>query len=73
MNHIRIPFRRALRTTRNWAVVQDAEPRTLCGAPVTDTDISYNTAGTKKFRASGWPVCTECAKRRALDAQKVIL
>lgn len=65
MNHIRNHFRRTLRTSRTWTVTRDPRQTTLCGAPVTDGDISYNTAGTKKFRASGWPVCAECAKRRA--------
>lgn len=34
--------------------------RTLCGAPVTDKDVDYATANTKKFRVSGWPCCLEC-------------
>lgn len=33
---------------------------TLCGAPVTDRDVDYTTANTKRFRASDWPVCAEC-------------
>jgi len=38
--------------------------KTLCGADITGKDIPYFTAGTKSFRASGWPVCAECMARR---------
>ncbi len=37
---------------------------TLCGAPVTDKDVDYRTAGTKKFRAGGWGVCIQCLATR---------
>ncbi len=33
---------------------------TLCGEPVTDKDVDWRTANTKKFRAAGWPVCAGC-------------
>lgn len=33
---------------------------TLCGAPVTDKDVDFRTAGTKKFQAGNWPVCEHC-------------
>lgn len=33
---------------------------TFCGAPVTNKDIDFQTANTKKFKASGWLVCAEC-------------
>jgi hypothetical protein len=38
---------------------------TLCGQPITDKDVDYFTAGTKKFRDSNWPVCAECVALRA--------
>lgn len=38
---------------------------TLCGAPVTDKDIDFFTAGTKKFRAGNWPTCPACVARRS--------
>ena len=42
---------------------------TLCGAPITDKDIDYATANTKKFRARGWLVCVAClAKQDELQA-----
>ena len=42
---------------------------TLCGAPVTDKDVDYTVANTKKFRASGWPVCAAClAKQDEMQA-----
>jgi len=60
-----------MRTSRNWAVVKDAESKTLCGAPVTEYDVSYFYGGTKKFQADtfraeqGWVACSACmAKRR---------
>lgn len=34
--------------------------KTLCGAAVTDRDVDYATANTKKFRTSEWPVCAAC-------------
>lgn len=69
--HIRQPFLRSLRTHRNWVAVRDPEPRTLCGATVTDRDVSYTTAGTKKFRASGWPVCAACLARSSASRSRV--
>lgn len=36
----------------------------LCGAPITDKDIDYRLAGTKKFKSSGWPVCMDCKAKR---------
>lgn len=48
---------------------------TLCGAPVTDKDIDYFTAGTKKFLASDWALKQTCGKcldlcdRPTLDAR----
>jgi hypothetical protein len=42
---------------------------TLCGAPITDRDVDYATANTKKFRAAGHPVCAACiAKQDELQA-----
>jgi hypothetical protein len=38
--------------------------KTLCGAPVTDRDVDYFTAGTKKFIGGGWPVCQSCMDKR---------
>ncbi len=37
---------------------------TLCGAPVTDQDVDYATANTKKFRAGGWDVCVACREKQ---------
>jgi hypothetical protein len=45
---------------------------TLCGAPVTDRDVDYITANTKKFRASGWPVCVGCRAKQD-EAQAAII
>ena len=36
---------------------------TLCGAPVTDQDVDFRTAGTKKFKMGGYQVCPECLKK----------
>ena len=45
---------------------------TLCGAPVTDKDVDYATANTKKFRAGGWAVCAAClAKQDEMQASVV--
>lgn len=40
---------------------------TLCGAPITDRDVDFRTAGTKKFTAGvyAWSLCVDCACRRA--------
>ena len=38
----------------------------LCGAPITDQDVDFFTAGTKKFRAGGWPTCPACVAKRSL-------
>lgn len=37
---------------------------TLCGAPITDRDVDYFTANTKRFRTSGWPVCLACRAKQ---------
>lgn len=37
---------------------------TLCGASITDRDIDYATANTKKFRSSNWPVCPACIDKQ---------
>lgn len=37
--------------------------QTLCGEPVTDKDIDFRTANTKKFLAGGWPTCDKCMGR----------
>jgi hypothetical protein len=36
----------------------------LCGAPVTDKDIDFFTAGTKKFKTGNWPTCPDCVRLR---------
>lgn len=45
---------------------------TLCGAAVTDRDIDWQYAGTKKcqeaMRKAQWPVCEICAKLRVTAA-----
>lgn len=37
---------------------------TLCGAAITDKDIDYATANTKKFRASNFPICQACIDKQ---------
>ena len=33
---------------------------TLYRESITDKDVDYATAKTKRFRASGWPTCQRC-------------
>jgi len=47
-----------------------AYAKTLCGAAVTDKDVDLRTASTKKFQASGWPVCQACANLVATEGAK---
>lgn len=58
--HIRAKTYRARRTTHNWTVARqlDAAPRTVCGAPVTDRDLTLRDATTKA--GLEWPVCPAC-------------
>lgn len=35
---------------------------TLCGAEVTNLDVDFRTASTKKFKTGGWTVCEDCKK-----------
>lgn len=46
---------------------------TLCGAAITDRDVDFRTAGTKKFRADGWAAktCPTCMTLRDPDPMEV--
>lgn len=37
----------------------------LCGVPITDKDVDYHYAGTKKYKATHWPVCAACNALRS--------
>lgn len=68
MNHVRV--KQALKGgSQFYRDKRIGVAATLCGAPVTDKDIDYKTAGTKKFRVSGWECCVRClATRDVLEA-----
>lgn len=63
MTHVRKPNRTPKRNSRNWAVLMNGETKaaTLCGADVTDRDMTLRDAKTKKHFGS-----IECPECRAI-------
>lgn len=62
MNHVRKPWRRGFRTTSSGHTfrAKDPTPETLCGAEVTDRDLTVRDAKAKD--AGDWIECQECLK-----------
>lgn len=57
--HIRKEHRKGIRTSRNWVRFDaSAGAATLCGAPVTDKDLTVKSARAKGN--AGWVTCQKC-------------